>query len=92
MDMNLSKLQEVVKDRDAWHAAVYGVTESRKWLSNCTTTKFRWEAVKKKMSKSVLRVAIMKQTIKKWRKMEVDQAQGHAETWNLMASEPVLNL
>ena len=28
MDMTLSKLQEVVKDREAWHAAVYGVTKS----------------------------------------------------------------
>jgi len=28
MDMNLSKLQEIVKDRRAWHAAVYGVAKS----------------------------------------------------------------
>ena len=28
MDMNLSKLQEIVKDREAWHAAVRGVTIS----------------------------------------------------------------
>ena len=29
MDMNLSKLQEIVKDREAWRAAAYGVTKSR---------------------------------------------------------------
>ena len=28
VDMNLSKLQEIVKDREAWHAAVHGVTKS----------------------------------------------------------------
>ena len=28
MDMNLSKLQEMVKDREAWGAAVHGMTES----------------------------------------------------------------
>ena len=33
MDMNLSKLQEIVKDRRAWHAAVYGVTKSWTRLS-----------------------------------------------------------
>ena len=38
MDMNLSKLQEMVKDREAWHAAVHGVTKSRTQLSNWTTT------------------------------------------------------
>ena len=30
MDMNLSKLKEIVKDRQAWRAAVHGVTESDK--------------------------------------------------------------
>ena len=29
MDVSLSKLQEMVKDREAWHPAVHGVTKSR---------------------------------------------------------------
>ena len=36
-DMNLSKLQETVKDREAWHAAVYRVTKSQTQLSDWTT-------------------------------------------------------
>ena len=39
MDMNLRKLQETVKDREAWHATVHGVAKSRTWLSDWTTTK-----------------------------------------------------
>ena len=29
MDMNLGKLQEIVKDREAWHTAVHGITKSQ---------------------------------------------------------------
>ena len=34
MDMNLRKLQKVVKDREAWHAVVHGVAKSWTRLSN----------------------------------------------------------
>ena len=38
--MSLSKIREIVKDREAWHVAVYGVTKNRIQLSNWTITTY----------------------------------------------------
>jgi len=44
MDMSLSKLWEMVKDREAWRATVHGVIKSQSWLSSWkTTTITTWE-------------------------------------------------
>ena len=42
MDMSLRKLWEMVKDRDAWHAATHEVAKSQIWLSNWTIIVLRY--------------------------------------------------
>ena len=42
MDMSLSKLQEMVKDREAWRASVHRVAKSQTWLSDWTTKDGCW--------------------------------------------------
>ena len=49
MDMNLGKLQEMVRNREAWCAAVYGVPKSWTQLSNFTFT-FHFHALEKEMA------------------------------------------
>ena len=47
MDVTLSELQELVMDREAWHVAIHGVTESRIRLSNWTELELNWMTKKK---------------------------------------------
>ena len=57
MDMSLNELGEIVKDREAQRAAVYGVPKSQTWLSDYTSAVFAhlWEAAQQDNEKQALK-------------------------------------
>ena len=82
MDMNLSKLWEMVKDREAWHPAVHGVTKSRTWLSNWTTTRVKYKFFPNSWATQVQERASEGHVKKKNQQWKLKELSRHISCWN----------
>ena len=57
MDVSLSELQELMMDREAWHAAIHVVAESRTWLRDWT--ELNWTELKEKLAWKNLQLRLL---------------------------------
>ena len=92
MDVSLSKLTEMVKDREAWRAAAHGVTMSRTWVSNWTTTVLFW-STRCECILTVLRVKLSlcwnapcRVTRRSW--IRIDENEEATPGWSLPSTDP----